>query len=88
MSTESTIEFLGKYRLHVVLTVSDLEASKRFYELLLGEAPNKERPRYTKFEPADPSVNLTLNEVDGEAKVEGGSAHFGVQVGYRSPCCP
>tara|TARA_R110001592_G_scaffold360963_2_gene670441 strand:- start:16205 stop:16699 length:495 start_codon:yes stop_codon:yes gene_type:complete len=80
MSTESTVEFLGKYRLYVVLTVSDLEASKRFYELLLGEAPSKERPRYTKFEPADPSVNLTLNEVDGEAKVEGGSAHFGVQV--------
>ncbi|WP_339735565.1 ArsI/CadI family heavy metal resistance metalloenzyme [uncultured Gimesia sp.] len=80
MSTKSAVEFPGKYRLHVALTVSDLEASKRFYELLLGEAPSKERPRYAKFEPADPSVNLTLNEVDGEVKVEGGSAHFGVQV--------
>jgi len=26
------------------------------------------------------SVNLSLNEVDGEVSVEGGSAHFGVQV--------
>ena len=37
-------------------------------------------PRYAKFEPTDPSVNLTLNEVDGGVTVEGGSAHFGVQV--------
>jgi hypothetical protein len=29
---------------------------------------------------SDPSVNLTLNEVVGDVAVEGGSAHFGVQV--------
>lgn len=80
MNNESVVEFPGNYRLHVALTVSDLEASKRFYELLLGVQPSKVRPRYAKFEPVDPSVNLTLNEVDGEATVEGGSAHFGVQV--------
>ncbi len=80
MSTESAIEFPGNCRLHVALNVSHLEASKRFYELLLGESPSKERPGYAKFEPVDPSVNLTLNEVDGEFIVEGGSAHFGVQV--------
>lgn len=80
MNNEPAVEFPGKFRLHVALTVSDLEASKRFYELLLGVQPSKERPRYAKFEPVDPSVNLTLNEVDGEVTVEGGSAHFGVQV--------
>lgn len=80
MSTESAVEFNGNCRLHVALNVSSLEASKRFYELLLGEPPSKERPRYAKFEPADPSVNLTLNEVAGEVSVAGGSAHFGVQV--------
>jgi catechol 2,3-dioxygenase-like lactoylglutathione lyase family enzyme len=80
MSTESAVDFPGKYRLHVALTVSDLEASKRFYELLLGVPPSKERPRYAKFEPTDPSVNLTLNELDGKVTLEGGSAHFGVQV--------
>lgn len=80
MKTESAVEFAGNCRLHVALTVSNLEASKRFYELLLGESPSKERPRYAKFEPADPSVNLSLNEVDDEVSVEGGSAHFGVQV--------
>lgn len=80
MKTESAVEFPGNFRLHVALTVSDLQASKRFYGLLLGEPPTKERPRYAKFEPADPSVNLSLNEVDGQVAVEGGSAHFGVQV--------
>tara|TARA_R110002072_G_scaffold303142_1_gene495769 strand:- start:14087 stop:14581 length:495 start_codon:yes stop_codon:yes gene_type:complete len=80
MKTESAVKFAGNCRLHVALTVSNLEASKQFYELLLGDSPSKERPRYAKFEPSDPSVNLTLNEVDGEVLVEGGSAHFGVQV--------
>jgi catechol 2,3-dioxygenase-like lactoylglutathione lyase family enzyme len=80
MSTESAVDFPGKYRLHVALTVANLEESKRFYELLLGVAPSKERPRYAKFEPVDPSVNLTLNEVDGEVVLQGGAAHFGVQV--------
>ena len=80
MDKESAVEFPGNCRLHVALTVSNLAQSKRFYEVLLGVSPSKERPRYAKFEPVDPSVNLTLNEVEGEVKVEGGSAHFGVQV--------
>jgi catechol 2,3-dioxygenase-like lactoylglutathione lyase family enzyme len=80
MSTESAVAFPGNFRLHVALTVSDLEASKQFYELLLGKPPSKERPRYAKFEPTDPSVNLTLNEVESPVTVEGGSAHFGIQV--------
>ncbi len=79
-STESAVEFPGNCRLHVALTVSDLARSKRFYQVLLGEGPSKERPRYAKFEPADPSVNLTLNEIEGQVQVEGGSAHFGIQV--------
>ena len=80
MKTQSAVDFPGKYRLHVALTVSNLERSKRFYEHLLGVSPSKERPRYAKFEPDDPSVNLALNEVDSGVTVEGGSAHFGVQV--------
>ncbi|HBE71374.1 MAG TPA: glyoxalase/bleomycin resistance/dioxygenase family protein [Planctomycetaceae bacterium] len=78
--TTSSVEFPGNFRIHVALTVTDLAKAVRFYELLLGASPIKERPRYAKFEPQDPSVNLTLNEVDGDVSVEGGSAHFGIQV--------
>ncbi|QGJ70169.1 Cadmium-induced protein CadI [Planctomycetales bacterium 10988] len=80
MKTDSAVDFPGNCRLHVALSVSNLEQSKRFYELLLETPPSKERPRYAKFEPVDPSVNLTLNETDEAITVEGGSAHFGIQV--------
>lgn len=80
MTNESAADFPGNYRLHVALAVRDVEASKRFYELLLGTKPSKVRLKYAKFEPVDPSVNLTLNETDTEVAVEAGAAHFGVQV--------
>jgi len=80
MHTQSAVNFPGRYRIHVALSVSNLEHSKRFYELLLGVSPCKERPGYAKFELTDPSINLTLNEVTGPVTIEGGSAHFGVQV--------
>ena len=80
MNQESAVDFPGNYRLHIALNVSDLEKSKAFYQVLFGVSPNKERPRYAKFEPVDPSVNLSLNEIDRNVSVEEQSAHFGVQV--------
>ena len=78
--TQSAVEFPGLFRVHVALSVSNVEKAKEFYNLLLKTTPSKERPRYAKYEPVDPSVNLTLNEVDEAVQVEGGSAHFGIQV--------
>lgn len=80
MIQQSAAEFPGDFRVHIALNVSNLNAAKAFYELLLGQPPAKERPRYAKFEPVDPSVNLSLNEIDGPVAVSAGSAHFGIQV--------
>ena len=74
---DSAVDFVGAARLHVALHASDLERSTAFYRTLLGAEPSKVRPGYVKFEPAEPSVNLTLNESpSGRAAV----SHFGVQV--------
>lgn len=67
-------------RIHVGLSVSDLDRSRRFYETLLGAAPTKERPGYIKFETTDPSVNLTLNEASRRASRGSPATHYGIQV--------
>lgn len=80
MNSRSAVDFPGERRVHIALAVVDLQRSRAFYETLLGVAPTKERPGYVKFEPQDPSVNLTLNEV-GDANAIGKPAtHYGVQV--------
>ena len=80
MKTETPIEFPGNQRVHIALAVTDLARSRTFYETLLGESPAKERPGYVKFEPQDPSLNLTLNEVSESPGVGQGVAHYGIQV--------
>jgi len=79
MTTQSAVDFPGLHRIHIALKVSNLEQSRKFYELLLGIAPSKERAGYIKFEPTDPSVNLTLNESDSPIDATSIS-HFGIQV--------
>jgi catechol 2,3-dioxygenase-like lactoylglutathione lyase family enzyme len=80
MNTPSAVPFPGASRIHVALGATDLERSARFYEVLLGAPPTKRRPGYVKFEPSDPSVNLTLNQVGPREPAPRGVSHFGVQV--------
>lgn len=80
MKGQSAVDFQGSHRIHVGLSVSDIARSRRFYELLLGSAPSKERPGYVKFEPADPSVNLTLNAASPRASRGNPATHYGIQV--------
>ncbi len=77
--SERSAAFAGTRRIHVALAVKDLAASVSFYQTLLGEPPTKERPAYAKFEPAEPSLNLALNQ---HLNATGSSlpAHFGIQV--------
>ncbi|HTF89394.1 MAG TPA: ArsI/CadI family heavy metal resistance metalloenzyme [Planctomycetota bacterium] len=81
MNKTSAIAFQGLSRVHIALEVADLERSIAFYRVLFAAEPVKIRAGYAKFEPADPSVNLSLNEgVGGPLGRRGGEQHFGVQV--------
>ncbi|HEY2787585.1 MAG TPA: ArsI/CadI family heavy metal resistance metalloenzyme [Fimbriiglobus sp.] len=80
MASESAVEFATTSRIHVALAVKDLEQSRRFYRSLFGHGPTKERPRYAKFEVAEPPVNLALNESSVPSAPANAVAHFGVQV--------
>jgi predicted enzyme related to lactoylglutathione lyase len=80
MTQESAVQFATVSRIHMGLAVKDLEASMAFYRTLFGQEPTKIRPRYAKFEVAEPPVNLSLNEVGGETGPNNPVAHFGVQV--------
>lgn len=80
MRNESAVQFATDSRIHMGLAVKSLEQSVAFYAVLFGQGPTKSRPRYAKFEVAQPPVNLALNEVGGATGPNNSVAHFGVQV--------
>ena len=80
MNGQSAVNFPGNSRIHIALAVTDVQRSRTFYETLFGVSPTKERVDYVKFEPQDPSVNLTLNQADVSSVAEQLIAHYGVQV--------
>jgi len=62
---------------HVSLNVSNVDASVAFYEKVFGTSPTKRRAGYAKFDLAEPSLNLTMQEA---ARTGINASHFGVQV--------
>jgi catechol 2,3-dioxygenase-like lactoylglutathione lyase family enzyme len=68
---------------HLGLAVRDLSASRRFYALLLGAEPCKERPGYAKFVLQRPGLNLSLSEVRTSRPAPSG-AHYGLEVGSEA----
>jgi catechol 2,3-dioxygenase-like lactoylglutathione lyase family enzyme len=83
----SAVRFAGDARIHIGLVTGDLARAVAFYTALFGEGPVKTRPRYAKFEPKDPSVNLSLVENPAAARAMREATadlpsgrHFGVQV--------
>ena len=48
-------------RVHVHMTVSDLDKSRDFYTRFFGVAPVKEKPGYVKFLPGFGPLNLALS---------------------------
>ena len=69
-------------KVHVHMTVSNLEKSRAFYEQFFGTAPVKVKPGYVKFLPAFGPLNLAISE----GRLEPGRGHvdhMGVQVETR-----
>ncbi|HEX4446109.1 MAG TPA: ArsI/CadI family heavy metal resistance metalloenzyme [Polyangiaceae bacterium] len=62
---------------HVSLNVSNIDASVSFYEKLFRVGPSKRRPGYAKFDLAEPSLNLTMQEAP---RTGVNASHFGMQV--------
>jgi catechol 2,3-dioxygenase-like lactoylglutathione lyase family enzyme len=80
VTNESAVQFTTDSRIHIALAVQNLERAVAFYRTLFGQGPSKTRPRYAKFEVAEPPVNLALNEVGGVTGPNNPVAHFGIQV--------
>ena len=80
MKDESAVQFETDSRIHMGIGVQNLERSVAYYSTLFGRGPTKTRPRYARFEVAEPPVNLALNEVGGATGPNHPVAHFGIQV--------
>lgn len=63
-------------RLHVNVTVNDLEASVRFYSTLFAAEPAVQKGDYAKWMLDDPRVNFAISLCGGNPGIE----HLGIQV--------
>lgn len=64
-------------RLHVSLTVTDIEQSTQFYSALFDHAPTMKREGYVQWLLDDPKVNFVIETGCGSAP---GLSHLGVQA--------
>ena len=67
-------------RLHVHVSVNDLDASVRFYSQLFALAPTVRKADYAKWMLEDPRVNFAISRRDGNPGVQ----HLGIQVETRA----
>ena len=67
-------------RLHVHVSVADLDESVRFYSTLFASEPSVRKPDYAKWMLEDPRVNFAISRRD---KVTG-IRHLGIQVEDRA----
>jgi len=66
-------------RLHVHVSVHDVDASVRFYSQLFAAAPTVRKSDYAKWMLDDPRVNFAISRRDGRPGVQ----HLGIQVEDR-----
>ncbi len=66
-------------RLHVHVSVKDLDTSIRFYTQLFASEPAVRKSDYAKWMLEDPRVNFAISQRDGKPGVQ----HLGIQVEDR-----
>jgi catechol 2,3-dioxygenase-like lactoylglutathione lyase family enzyme len=64
-------------RMHVHMSVQDLDQSIRFYSTLFASAPTVVKPDYAKWMLEDPRVNFAISTHNGRAA---GLDHLGIEV--------
>jgi len=64
-------------RVHIALTVADLDRSVAFYSTLFGADPRVLKTDYAKWELDDPKLHLSLSTHCGETGVD----HVGLEAG-------
>ncbi len=67
-------------RLHVHLTVADLDRTVRFYRTLFGAAPDKLKDDYAQWMLDDPAVNFAVSTGECCGEDRSGVSHLGIQV--------
>ena len=63
-------------RLHVHISVDDLEQNIRFYSALFGTAPSVSKEDYAKWDLADPAVNFAISRRGAQTGLD----HVGIQA--------
>ena len=64
-------------RIHVHVSVTDLEASIRFYSELFAAGPSAQKPDCVKWMLDDPRVNFAVSQRGGKVGIQ----HLGIQSG-------
>lgn len=69
-------------RLHVSMTVPDLDQAIRYYSTLFASDPTVTRDDYAKWRLDDPSVNFSvqLGKAEGSDALKHGIAHLGLEA--------
>lgn len=63
-------------RMHIHISVDDLNKSIQFYNSIFGAAPTVEKPDYAKWMLDDPLVNFAISQRGAKAGLD----HIGIQV--------
>lgn len=63
-------------RLHIHVSVDDLEQSTKFYSALFGVEPSKQKPDYAKWMLEDPRINFAISARGAKAGLD----HLGIQA--------